>query len=104
MKYRPKYPFEGFCSLEEARKWVRKFVDWHNNTHLHSGINFITPYQRHYGLSQKVMDMRIATYEEARNRHPERWPRNIRDWTLPEYVALNPVKEEELKDFEQQKK
>ena len=55
MKYRPKYPFEGFCSIEEARKWVRKFVDWYNNAHLHSGINFITPYQRHHGLSQKVM-------------------------------------------------
>ena len=47
--------------------------------------------------------MRIATYEEARTRHPERWSRSIRDWTLPEYVTLNPVKEEELKDFEPQK-
>ena len=25
MKYRPKYPFKGFKSLEEARKWVDKF-------------------------------------------------------------------------------
>jgi hypothetical protein len=49
------------------------------------------------------MEMRIATYEEARARHPERWARGIRDWTLPEYVTLNPIKEEELKDFEQKK-
>lgn len=97
MKYRPKYPFKGFSNLEEARKWVRKFVDWYNRSHLHSGINFITPYQRHYGLDKEIMNKRIATYEEARNRHPERWSRNIRNWTLPEYVALNPVKEQELK-------
>ena len=104
MKYRPKYPFNGFCSLEEARKWVKKFVDWYNCTHLHSGINFLTPYQRHHGLDQQVMQNRIKTYENARAKNPERWSRNIRDWSLPEYVALNPVKEEELKSFANQSK
>lgn len=55
MKYRPKYPFKGFPNLEEARKWVEKFVRWYNYTHLHSGIKFITPYQRHYGRDKKIM-------------------------------------------------
>ena len=54
MKYRPKYPFKGFKSLEEARKWVDKFVNWYNKEHLHSGIKFLTPYQRHNGLDKKV--------------------------------------------------
>ena len=93
MKYRPKYPLNAFSNPEEARKWVRKYVDLYNRSHLHSGINFITPYQRHYGLDKEIMNKRIATYEEARNRHSERWSRNIRNWTLPEYVALNPVKQ-----------
>lgn len=35
MKYRPKYPFKGFGSLDEARKWVQKFVKWYNYSHLH---------------------------------------------------------------------
>lgn len=48
MKYRPKYPSKGFCSLDEARKWVAKFVRWYNTEHLHSGIKFLTLYQRHY--------------------------------------------------------
>ena len=95
MKYRPKYPFKGFSNLEEARKWVEKFVKWYNYSHLHSGINFVTPYQRHYGLDKKIMEKRIKVYEEAKAKHPERWSGNIRNWTLPEYVSLNPVNEEE---------
>ena len=99
MKYRPKYPFNGFKSLEEARKWVDKFVRWYNNTHLHSGINFVTPYQRHYGLDKKIMENRIKVYEKAKAKHPERWSKDIRNWELPEYVSLNPIAEEEVHDL-----
>lgn len=99
MKYRPKYPNKGFSSLEEARRWVKEFVNWYNYTHLHSGINFVTPYQRHYGLDKEVMEKRIETDKKAKAKHPERWTGNIRDWSLPEYVALNPITEEELKNI-----
>ena len=99
MKYRPKYPFNGVKSLDEARKWVEKFVNWYNKDHLHSGIKFLTPYQRHYGLDKEIMGNRIAIYEEAKARNPERWSKNIRDWTLPEYVSLNPIDEEEVNDL-----
>lgn len=99
MKYRPQYPSDGFASLEGARKWVAKFVNWYNFSHLHSGINFITPYQRHYGLGNKIMENRIKVYEAARANHPERWAKNIRDWSLPEYVSLNPVKEIEYQHY-----
>lgn len=95
MKYRPKYPSKGFPSLEEARKWVEKFVRWYNYNHLHSGINFITPYQRHYGLDKKIMARRKEIYERAKAKHPERWSKNIRNWSLPKYVSLNPISEEE---------
>ena len=99
MKYRPKYPFKGFKDLEEAREWVGKFVKWYNTEHLHSGINFITPYQRHYGLDKEIMENRIKVYEEAKAKHPERWSKEIRNWELPEYVALNPIAEEEINDL-----
>lgn len=99
MKYRPQYPFKGFSSLDEARQWVSKFVKWYNYTHLHSGINFITPYQRHYGLGESIMENRIKVYETAKAKNPSRWSRNIRNWTFAEYVALNPIKESELKDI-----
>jgi len=66
---------------------------------LHSGINFITPYQRHYGLDIDIMQKRIETYKKAQAAHPERWSREIRDWSLPEYVTLNPMKENEVKNI-----
>ena len=103
MKYRPKYPFKGFPSLEEARKWVEKFVKWYNYTHLHSGINFITPYQRHNGLDKKIMEKRKEIYEKAKAKHPERWSKNIRNWTLPKYVSLNPISEGEVKNLIKEK-
>ncbi|NLN48627.1 MAG: IS3 family transposase, partial [Clostridiales bacterium] len=97
MKYRPKYPTKGFKTLSEARAWVQKFVWWYNFEHLHSGLKFITPHQRHYGLDKKIIKNRIKVYKRAREKHPERWSRNIRDWELPKYVALNPISEIEVK-------
>ncbi|WP_027338561.1 IS3 family transposase [Halonatronum saccharophilum] len=104
MKYRPQYPHGGFSSLEQAREWIEKFVKWYNYTHLHSGINFITPYQRHYGLDMEIMKRRTKIYEEAKIKHPERWAKDIRDWSLPEYVSLNPIKKEEIKTYTNQSK
>ena len=95
MKYCPKYPLKGFSSLGEARKWVQRFVKWYNFTHLHSGINFITPHQRHHGLDKKIIENRIKVYEIAKSKNPSRWSRGIRDWTLPEMVTLNPIREQE---------
>lgn len=96
MKYLPEYPNNGFATLEEARKWANKFVNWYNKEHLHSGISYITPYQRHHGLGEKILENRKQVYAQAKLKHPERWSREIRDWSLPEYVSLNPIKEEEL--------
>lgn len=99
MKYRPKYPFKGFGSLEEARKWVQKFVKWYNYSHLHSGINFLTPYQRHYGLDKEIMKKRQETYEKARAKNPERWSKVLEIGHYPNMLSLNPIKEEELKKY-----
>ncbi len=96
MKYRPMYPYKGFADLNEARKWVNDFVNWYNLNHLHSGINFITPYQRHYGLGEDIIKKRIKVYEEAKAKNPIRWVKDIRDWSLPEVVMLNRVNEKEL--------
>ena len=65
MKYRPLYPDGGFKDLNKAREWVDKFVCWYNHQHLHSGINFITPYQRHYRLDIDIMKKRTETYKEG---------------------------------------
>ena len=51
---------------------------------------FVTPHQRHTGIDQKIMANRNRVYEAARQKHPERWTRSTRDWTLPTEVYLNP--------------
>ena len=80
-------------TLDEARAWILRFVRWYNTEHRHSGLNFVTPMQRHEREAETVMRQRIKGYELARARHPRRWSREIRNWSLPDSVWLNPVKE-----------
>lgn len=98
-KYRPEYPAAGFGDLTQARKWVLAFVLWYNNVHKHSGLNFVTPTQRHTGQDQAVFQARKRLYEKARVAHPERWSGSTRDWTLEPVVWLNP----ERSNIEQEK-
>ena len=103
LKYRPNYQPKGFATLEEARCWVSQFVKWYNHDHHHSGLKFLTPYQRRSGISEQILENRHAVYEAAKAAHPERWNgRATRDWTLPSTVYLNPEKElEETKITEE---
>ena len=73
LKYIPTYPENGFKSLGHAREWVKEFVYWYNNIHYHSGINYITPNDRHNGKGEKIMEKRRQVYEEARSLNPEKW-------------------------------
>jgi transposase InsO family protein len=58
LKYRPVYPYRGFVDIEASRKWVNEFAIWYNLEHRHSGLNFITPGERHDGLSGQIMGKR----------------------------------------------
>lgn len=89
-KYRPSYPVSGFANLTEARQWVLAFVRWYNHEHRHSGLNFLTPNQRHNGKAETILEQRKQLYEKAKFAHPERWSRQTRDWTLDNEVWLNP--------------
>jgi len=88
LKYRPDYPEQAFANIEEARAWVEQFVRWYNYEHQHSGIRFVTPYQRHSGQDREILERRHAVYQEARRRHPERWSGTTRDWTPIDAVEL----------------
>jgi len=77
----PAFPDRPFSGGHEATAWVDRFVRWFNAEQLHSGINFVTPDDRHHGRDQRVLANRLSVYERARQRHPERWSAQIRDWT-----------------------
>lgn len=89
LKYCPQYPIKHFESVGHAKEWVTKFVYWYNNVHLHSGIRFITPNDRHQGLDRKILANRVAVYESAKLLTPNRWSSKIRNWSVINRVYLN---------------
>ena len=93
LKYRPSYPEGAFGGIDEAREWVRRFVQWYNTEHLHSAIRFVTPRSRHLGLDKAMLDKRRALYEQAKRKHPLRWSGQTRNWSPITEVHLNPKKE-----------
>lgn len=92
-KYARNWPSEGFKNLEEARAWCQMFVSWYNTEHYHSRINFVTPHLRHLGLDDEILQKRDALYLAAKQKHPQRWSKNTRNWEKPKKVTLNPDKE-----------
>lgn len=90
LKYTPAYPSKPFDSIEAAREWVLNFVSWYNESHRHSGIQFVTPAQRHRGEDKTILVQRKQVYERAKARNPERWQGQTRNWSRPEEVWLNP--------------
>ena len=94
----PNYLPKGFNNIIEARLWVKHFVDWYNNKHRHSGINYVTPAERRAGLDKDILQNRIEVYEAARAAHPERWTRNIGNWDYSDTEWLNPRQEKETKN------
>jgi len=72
---------------------VSDFVDWYNNKHCHSKINFVTPAQRHQGIHEVILEKRDRLYQAAKAKHPERWSGHTRNWYPVSIVTLNPEKQ-----------
>jgi transposase InsO family protein len=92
MKSRVGYPKKPFASIADAQAWVDAFVRWYNEEHRHSGLNWVTPMARHTGKEHALLRRRAETYRKARQRHPERWSRGIRDCSPAPAVTLNPAR------------
>ena len=57
IKYQINYP-RNFEDVNKAKEWMKGFVDWYNDKHRHSGIKYVTPNQRHFGIDKKIKDIR----------------------------------------------
>jgi putative transposase len=90
LKYWPEYSVSGFASVETARTWVARFVEYYNHEHQHSGIGFVAPADRHAGNDVEILAARRAVYARAKRLHPERWSGDTRQWRRPLVVTLNP--------------
>jgi putative transposase len=90
MKTRVGYPKAPFESIEQAQAWVDSFVNWYNEKHRHSALNWITPMDRHTGKEVELLRRREQTYREAQRRHPTRWSGKTRNCQPAPEVVLNP--------------
>jgi putative transposase len=89
IKFTPGYP-RRFSDIDEARTWFAQFVDWYNTKHRHSGIGYMAPQDRHVGRTPTIMPHRNNVLEQAREKHPERWPNGQIHWEEYPVVYLNP--------------
>jgi putative transposase len=89
LKYSRRFPDRPFETLESAQEWVSEFVRWYNDVHLHSGISFVTPADRHAGRDEEVLRRRRAVYAAAKQRAPRRWSGEAREWKREDVVTLN---------------
>jgi len=92
-KYCPIFPSNPFESVSSALNWVKTFVSWYNEEHLHSGIRFVTPGSRHRGEDIEILANRHRVYEQAKNNRPDRWSGKTRNWDNIKEVSLNCLKE-----------
>ena len=72
-------------------------MEWYNKEHRHSGIQYVTPEERHTGKDKEVLEQRKKVYQKAKEKHPERWAKEIRDWSFSQEEWLNPKQEKETK-------
>ncbi|MCK5905218.1 MAG: IS3 family transposase, partial [Gammaproteobacteria bacterium] len=79
LKYDGSWPSSGFSSLSDARDWVQRFVDWYNNAHKHSQLNFVSPAERHADLDTDILAKRKTVLEAAKEAKPHRWSGNVRN-------------------------
>jgi len=99
LKYCPEFPSKPFPSLEAARAWLRSFVYWYNYCHLHSEIKFVTPADKHAGRDIEILAARKSVYEIARQKNPNRWSGETRNWDPITEVYLNPLKKKQEDDM-----
>ena len=72
LKYRPAFP-DHFDTIEEARRFCRKFFHWYNTEHKHSGIGYLSPATVYFGQAEQANAARSRVLDAAYAAHPERF-------------------------------
>jgi transposase InsO family protein len=89
LKYSCQFP-DKFGSIEDARSFCKKFFNWYNKEHCHSGIGLMIPEQVHYGLAQQIYNYRSDVLKTAFEQHPKRFKGKMpRPPEIPEAAWIN---------------
>lgn len=67
------------------------FLNWYNTSHSHSGIGYVTPFQRHSGQDHGIFQNRNAVIDAAYRQNPERWGRRPLKRYASSKTILNPA-------------
>ena len=90
MKYRHDFP-QHFESIEQAREWMRPFVQWYNHEHHHTGLALFAPADVHFGRVEQILQQRNSVLAHAYEKHPERFVRGLPQHPRPpSTVWINP--------------
>jgi putative transposase len=97
LKYHPNFP-QRFGSIEDSKVFCSSFFPWYNGQHKHSGIEYYTPEDVHYGRAEQYFELRNKTLKSAHIAHPERFVGKHPKAVLPpKEVWINPPKSLENK-------
>ena len=72
LKYHAEFP-ERFGSIEDARSFCRRYFQWYNHEHRHSGIGMMTPASVHEGRAEEIHAARQKVLDRAFQARPERF-------------------------------
>jgi len=98
LKYCPGFP-ERFGSIEDARSFCRRYFQWYNHQHRHSGIGMMTPASVHEGRAEEVYAARQAVLDGAFRANPERFPKGRpKPPAMPSSAWINRPREEEKEE------
>jgi hypothetical protein len=78
-------------------------VHWYNVEHRHSGIQYVSPAQRHEGQDQEILAARHTLYTQARALNSARCPVKTRIWSPTGPVTLNPARDSVIRDYSKDK-
>ncbi|MBF0316484.1 MAG: transposase [Oligoflexia bacterium] len=73
IKYFRNFP-DCFDTIELGRDYFGVYFEDYNYTHKHSGIQFLTPGQRHFGEEEKILKIRNNIIEDFHRRNTHRYP------------------------------
>lgn len=72
IKYFRDFP-NNFDKIEVGRAYFKNYFNEYNYINRHSGIQFLTPAQRHYGEEKKILEVRNQLVENFKNKNPHRY-------------------------------
>ena len=85
LKGRVLYP-EYFSTMEGSELFVEQFVEWYNYDHQHSSLDYLKPYEVHYGNHKELLSKRNNIMEGNRIKHPSRHGGRKKRYAIPEKV------------------